>query len=138
VNNPIYLITGATDGIGRATALALAERGARVILHGRNPGKLDATVEQLRAATGSKLLHPVLADFASLAEVAALGQQLRTDFPGINVLVNNAGLLADHWQQSADGFEMSFAVNYLAPFLLTLSLLDAIGANAPGRIVNVA
>jgi NAD(P)-dependent dehydrogenase (short-subunit alcohol dehydrogenase family) len=138
VKNFIYLITGATDGIGKATALALAERGARVILHGRDPGKLEATVEQLRAATNNKSLHPVLADFASLAEVAALGDRVRTDFPGLNVLINNAGLLTDHWQRSADGFEMTFAVNYLAPFLLTHSLLDTISANAPGRIVNVA
>ncbi|MDH5275594.1 MAG: SDR family NAD(P)-dependent oxidoreductase, partial [Gammaproteobacteria bacterium] len=133
-----FLITGATDGIGKATALALAERGARVILHGRDPRKLTATLEQLRAATGNGSLQPVLADFSSLAEVAALGQRVRTDFPGLNVLINNAGLLTDHWQQSADGFEMTFAVNYLAPFLLTQSLLDTIRANAPGRVVNVA
>jgi NAD(P)-dependent dehydrogenase (short-subunit alcohol dehydrogenase family) len=138
VNSPTYLVTGATDGIGKATALALAERGARVILHGRNPGKLEATLEQLRGATGNESLHTVLADFASLEQVAALGQRVRTDFPGLNVLINNAGLLTDHWQRSADGFEMTFAVNYLAPFLLTLSLLETVRANAPGRIVNVA
>ncbi len=138
VNSPTCLVTGATDGIGRATALALAERGARVILHGRNPAKLEATVEQFRAATGNESLHPVLADFASLDQVAALGQRVRSDFPGLNVLINNAGLLTDHWQRSADGFEMTFAVNYLAPFLLTQSLLDTVRANVPGRIVNVA
>jgi NAD(P)-dependent dehydrogenase (short-subunit alcohol dehydrogenase family) len=138
VNSPAFLVTGATDGIGKATALALAKRGARVILHGRNPGKLDATLEQLRAASGNESLHPVLADFASLAEVAALGQRVRTDFPGLNVLINNAGLLTDHWQRSTDGFEMTFAVNYLAPFLLTQSLLNTITVNAPGRIVHVA
>ena len=138
VNVPTYLVTGATDGIGKATALALAERGAEVILHGRNPDKLAATVEQLRAATGNESLHAVLADFASLDEVAALGQRVRTDFPGLNVLINNAGLLTDHWQRSADGFEMTFAVNYLAPFLLTHLLLETVRANAPGRIVNVA
>jgi NAD(P)-dependent dehydrogenase (short-subunit alcohol dehydrogenase family) len=138
VNSPTYLVTGATDGIGKATALALAERGARVILHGRNPGKLEATLEQLRAATGNESLHSVLADFASLAQVAALSQRVRRDFPGLNVLINNAGLLADHWQRSEDGFEMTFAVNYLAPFLLTQSLLDTVRGNAPGRIVNVA
>lgn len=138
VNGPTCLVTGATDGIGKATALALAERGARVILHGRNPAKLDATLEQLRATTGNKSLHPVLADFASLAQVAALGDRVARDFPGLSVLVNNAGLLTDHWQQSADGFELTFAVNYLAPYLLTLRLLDTLKANALGRIVNVA
>ena len=138
MNSPTYLVTGATDGIGKATALALAEQGARVILHGRNPGKLAATFEQLRAATGNDSLQTVLADFASLEQVAALGQRVRTDFPGLTVLINNAGLLTDHWARSVDGFEMSFAVNYLAPFLLTQLLLDTLRANAPGRIVNVA
>lgn len=138
MSNPTYLITGATDGIGKATALALAERGARVILHARNPAKLEATLGQLRAASGNESLYGVLADFASLEQVAALGQRVRTDFPGLNVLINNAGLLTDHWQPGADGFEMTFAVNYLAPFLLTQSLLDTLRSNAPGRIVNVA
>jgi len=138
VNGLTYLITGATDGIGKATALALAQRGSRVILHGRNPAKLEATLEQIRAATGNESLHPVLADFTSLAQVAALGDQVSRDFPGLDVLVNNAGLLTDHWQQSADGFELTFAVNYLAPCLLTLRLLGTLRANAPGRIVNVA
>lgn len=134
----IYLVTGATDGIGKATALALAGRGATVILHGRNPAKLQATLDQLRTATGNPQLHPLLADFSSLAQVAELARQVRTDFPGLNVLINNAGLITDHWQQSTDGFELSFAVNYLAPFLLTLSLLDTLRANAPARIVHVA
>jgi NAD(P)-dependent dehydrogenase (short-subunit alcohol dehydrogenase family) len=138
VNSPTYLVTGATDGIGQATALALAHRGARVILHGRNPAKLEATLARIRAATGNESLHAVRADFASLAEVSALADQVRRDFPSLNVLINNAGLITDHWQLSADGFEMTFAVNYLAPFLLTLSLLDTVRANAPGRIVNVA
>jgi len=109
-----------------------------VILHGRHPGKLAATLEELRAATGNTALQSVLADFASLEQVAALGARLRTDFPDLRLLINNAGLLADHWQTSADGFEMTFAVNYLAPFLLTQNLLGTLGANAPARIVNVA
>lgn len=138
VNKPVFLVTGATDGIGKATALALAERGEMVILHGRNPAKLEATVTQLRASTGNAVLHTVQADFASLAEVAALAGRLRRDFPGLNVLINNAGLLTDHRQLSTDGFELTFAVNYLAPFLLTLSLLATLKANSPARIVNVA
>ena len=138
VGNPAFLVTGATDGIGKAVALALAERGACVILHGRNPAKLEATLAELRAATDNAALHPVLADFASLTDVAALAHRVRTEFPGLNVLINNAGLLTDHRQPSVDGFEMTFAVNYLAPFLLTLSLLDTLKANTPARIVNVA
>ncbi len=138
MTNLIYLVTGATNGIGKATALALAERGATVILHGRDRARLDATLAELRAATGNPALHPVLADFAALEEVAGLAGRVRTDFPGLNVLINNAGLLTDHRQTSRDGFELTFAVNYLAPFLLTLSLLDTLRTNAPARIVHVA
>jgi retinol dehydrogenase-12 len=132
------LVTGATDGIGKATALALAEAGARVILHGRDPAKIAATLQQIREATGNEDLHTVLADFASLAEVAALADDIIERFPDLNVLINNAGCLNDHRQQSTDGFELTFAVNYLAPFLLTLRLLDTLKANTPARIVNVA
>jgi NAD(P)-dependent dehydrogenase (short-subunit alcohol dehydrogenase family) len=138
MNTPTFLVTGATDGIGKATALALARQGASVIIHGRNPAKLEATLSQLRTATGNPALHAVQADFASLDEVAALAAQLRQEFPGISVLINNAGLLTDHRQLSVDGFELTFAVNVLAPFLLTLSLLDTLRSNAPARIVNVA
>ncbi|MCL4780532.1 MAG: SDR family NAD(P)-dependent oxidoreductase [Gammaproteobacteria bacterium] len=133
-----FLVTGATNGIGKATALALARQKASVILHGRDPARLEATLAELRTASGNPALYPVRADFASLAEVAALAAQLRREFPGTSVLVNNAGLLTDHRQLSVDGFELTFAVNVLAPFLLTLSLLDMLKANAPARIVNVA
>lgn len=133
-----FLVTGATDGIGRATALALARQGACVIIHGRNPGKLEATLGQLRAANPNADVHAVLADFASLAEVASLAGQLRGEFPGLSVLINNAGLLTDYRQTSVDGFELTFAVNVLAPFLLTIRLLDTLKRNAPARIVNVA
>lgn len=135
---PTFLVTGATDGIGKATALALARLGAGVIIHGRNPAKLSATLAELRTATGNPTLHAVQADFASLAEVAALAEHVRREYPALSVLINNAGLLTDHRQLSADGFELTFAVNVLAPFLLTLSLLDTLKANAPARIVNVA
>jgi NAD(P)-dependent dehydrogenase (short-subunit alcohol dehydrogenase family) len=134
----MYLVTGATDGIGKATALALARRGAGVVLHGRDPDKLAAVHADLRAATGNRDLHPVLADFASLDQVAALAAALARDFPRLAVLVNNAGLLTDHRQLSRDGFELTFAVNYLAPFLLTVRLLDTLLANAPARIVHVS
>jgi NAD(P)-dependent dehydrogenase (short-subunit alcohol dehydrogenase family) len=138
VSTSTFLVTGATDGIGKATARALAAQGATVVLHGRNPAKLDAALAEIRAATGNAALHPVVADFAALAEVAALAERVRADFPRLAVLVNNAGVLTDHRRESADGFELTFAVNYLAPVLLTLGLLDVLRANRPARIVNVA
>ncbi len=133
-----YLITGATDGIGKATALALAKTGATVILHGRDRAKTSRALAELRAATGNRQLHTVLADFASLDQVAALADEIQTDFGTLNVLINNAGLLTDHRQLSRDGFELTFAVNYLAPFLLTNCLLHLLKQGAPARIVNVA
>jgi NAD(P)-dependent dehydrogenase (short-subunit alcohol dehydrogenase family) len=138
MTTPTFLVTGATDGIGKATALALARQGASVIIHGRNAAKLAATLAHLRDATGTPALHTVQADFASLAEVAALAEQVRREFPGLSVLINNAGLLTDHRQTSVDGFELTFAVNVLAPFLLTTRLLDTLKRNAPARVVNVA
>jgi len=138
VENPLYLVTGATDGIGKATALALAQRGASVILHGRDPDKAERTMAEIQAATGNAGLRFVLADFAVLDDVAALARQIGDEFPAVNVLINNAGLLTDHRQLSRDGFELTFAVNYLAPFLLTQLLLDTLKTNAPARIVNVA
>lgn len=133
-----FLVTGATDGIGRSTALALARQGASVILHGRNPAKLAAVHAEILSHSGNRRLHTVVADFASLADVAALANRVRGGFTGLRVLINNAGLLTDHRQVSADGFELTFAVNYLAPVLLTLKLLSTLESNAPARIVNVA
>jgi len=133
-----YLVTGATDGIGRATALALAKTGSRVVLHGRNPDKLSTTVADIAHKSGNDDLHIVQADFASLAEVARLSDEVAEQFPRTTVLINNAGHLTDHRQESVDGFELTFAVNYLAPFLLTLKLLETLKRNVPARIVNVA
>jgi len=138
LSSSTYLVTGATDGIGKATALALAKMDATVILHGRSPDKLAAAVADIKAVSGSHKLHTVLADFASLEQVKGLADEVKERFPALNVLINNAGHLTDHRQLSADGYELTFAVNYLAPFLLTLQLLETLKKNAPARIVNVA
>lgn len=138
MKDSLYLVTGATDGIGKATALGLAEAGATVILHGRNPEKLDQTLAEVRAVAGSQGVYPVLADFSALDEVRELAKRIHAEFGVLNVLINNAGLLTDHRQTSRDGFELTFAVNFLAPFLLTHLLLDLLKQNAPARVVNVA
>jgi NAD(P)-dependent dehydrogenase (short-subunit alcohol dehydrogenase family) len=119
------LVTGATDGLGRMVAADLAERGLVVHVHGRAEERLSAVAEEIGAA-GS-----YLADFSSLEQVRALAAEL----PQVDVLVNNAGLISRERVVTGDGIELTFQVNYLAPFLLTLLLLERA---APRRVVNVA
>ena len=135
------LVTGATDGLGKLTAAALAGEGATVLLHGRDQAKGEAVLAELKAATGNPALEFHRADLASLAEVRALAGSVLAGHDRLDVLVNNAGvaLFGDKPRQaSRDGLELHFQVNYLAPFLLTHLLLPAIRAAAPARIVNVA
>ncbi|MAF83792.1 MAG: short-chain dehydrogenase [Chromatiales bacterium] len=130
----ICLVTGATSGIGKATAEALAQAGATLIVHGRDERKTRQLCADLEAGTNHDNIHFLLADFASLSEVRALAVQLREQFGALHVLINNAGVLTDHRQVSHDGYEWTFAVNHLAPFLLTSLVLDLLKANAPARI----
>jgi len=137
------LITGATDGIGRGTAAALARRGARVLLHGRDPARLEAAREAIEAETGSRQLETWTADFASLEDVRGLAEAVAARHGSLNVLVNNAGIGRGPTgrqtrEESRDGWEMRFQVNYLAPFLLQHLLLPVLRRAAPSRIVNVA
>ncbi|MGB7211355.1 MAG: SDR family oxidoreductase [Gemmatimonadales bacterium] len=131
------LVTGATSGIGKITALELARMGARVLVHGRNPAKIEATVSELRAATGGEV-EGLIADLSSLAEVRRLAADVRARTDRLDVLVNNAGGATAKRTLSPDGIEMTLAVNHLAPFLLTDLLLDLLRTSAPARIVNVA
>jgi NAD(P)-dependent dehydrogenase (short-subunit alcohol dehydrogenase family) len=131
------VITGATDGLGKGIAEELAPTGARLILHGRNEEKGQAVLEKLRPrATGE--LEWRLADFASLDDVRGLVDEL-LDEQRIDALVNNAGIgTAGPREESEDGYELTFQVNYLAPFLLTRRLLPLIKSSAPSRIVIVS
>ena len=136
------LVTGATDGLGRALARELAARGAAVLLHGRSRARLEESLGEIRAATGNDRVRAYLADFASLGEVRRLAQALERDCERLDVLVNNAGIgggpRGGRRETSADGHELRFAVNYLAPFLLTNLLLPLLRRSAPSRVVNVA
>lgn len=139
----VILVTGATDGLGRLTARDLAESGATVLLHGRDPERGEAAVREIHEETGNDRLHYYLADFSSLEEVRRLADQIMSDQDRLDVLVNNAGIGAGRRGEasrswSRDGFELRFAVNYLAPFLLTRLLLPLVQRSAPSRIVNVA
>jgi NAD(P)-dependent dehydrogenase (short-subunit alcohol dehydrogenase family) len=136
-------ITGATDGLGRALAHKLAAEGATLILHGRNPGKLDDTANAIRDAEGVNRPQTIVADLSELAQVRHLASEVRGTTDRLNVFVSNAGIGSGHpdgraRRTSADGYELRFAVNYLAGFLLTLELLPLLRRSAPARIVNVA
>jgi len=132
------LVTGATDGLGRRVALELAAKGATVLLHGRNPERLKTALEDVRGETGNEKLHPYLADFSSLGEVRELAERVVSNHDRLDVLINNAGVIVQDRKESEDGFELTFAVNYLAHFLLTSLLLPLLRDFTPSRIVNVA
>jgi len=131
------LVTGANTGIGLAVAKGLAAKGATLILHGRDRAKLDRAVEAV-AAVARVPMSRVVADFADLAAVARLAREIEAKAPALDVLVNNAGVIRDRMELTRDGYETTFQVNHLAPFLLTNLLLDALRAAPMGRIVNVA
>jgi NAD(P)-dependent dehydrogenase (short-subunit alcohol dehydrogenase family) len=139
----VALVTGATDGLGRGVAERLAAAGLTVHLHGRDAGKLERAREEIAAATGNERLPTHQADFASLEQVGALASEVEESTDALHVLVSNAGVGSgkpdlNTRQESEDGYELRFAVNYLAGFLLTMELLPLLRRSAPARIVEVA
>ncbi len=131
------VVTGATSGLGRACAERLAELGASVIMVGRNAEKLAHCVDDIRMQTGSATVRGEVADLSLMQEVRALAERLNNE-PAIHVLVNNAGVLLQQREETAEGLEKSFATNLLGHYLLTHLLLDKLQASAPARIVNVS
>jgi len=134
----ICLVTGATSGIGQATAHALARLGATVVILGRNPEKSAATAAQVNQACKKPNADCLLADLSSQAAVRRMAQQFKERYQRLDVLVNNAGAVFMQRQESVDGIEMTFALNHLGYFLLTNLLLDTLKASAPARIVNTS
>lgn len=134
----VGVVTGASSGIGLYTALGLAQAGMRVVMAGRDPARTEAARRFVTERVGGAQIDVALADFASLGEVRHLAGEILAANDRIDVLVNNAGLFSPKFERSQDGYEMTFAVNHLAPFLLTNLLLDWLKASAPSRIVNVA
>jgi NAD(P)-dependent dehydrogenase (short-subunit alcohol dehydrogenase family) len=137
------LVTGATDGLGRSVAAELARRGTTVLVHGRDPGRGEAAVAAIRELSGNPRVRLHLADLASLDEVRGLAEAVDEATDELHLLINNAGIgtgLPDgrERQESLDGYELRFAVNYLAGFLLAERLLPLLRRSRPARIVNVA
>jgi len=139
-NGKTALITGSTDGVGRVVAKRLGEAGWRVLVHGRDRTRGERVVDEIEAADGSAEL--LLADLSSLTEVRRLAEAVQNTTKRLDLLINNAGIgtggARATRQTSVDGYELRFAVNYLAGFLLTHLLLPPIKASAPARIVNVS
>src|ERR1019366_422570 len=138
MSGKICIVTGANSGIGKETALGLAQMGARVVMVCRNAEKGKAALEDIRRESGSSQVDLLIADMSSQASVRALAEQIQRKYPRLDVLVNNAGGAAPAVALSADGIEMTLATNHLGPALLTLLLLDLLKASAPSRIVNVS
>jgi NAD(P)-dependent dehydrogenase (short-subunit alcohol dehydrogenase family) len=138
IEEQTILVTGATDGLGKRVASELLGKGARVLLHGRSRERLEDTLEEVRDQTGNEKLCYYLADFSSLGEVRGLAKRMLAEEERLDVLVNNAGVIVPDRKESEDGYELTFAVNYLSHFLLTSLLLPLLRNSAPARIVNVA
>jgi len=136
------LITGSTDGLGKAVALEFAKRDAIILLHGRNPEKGKKILEEIAGKSSNAKLSYYNGDFSSLAAVQNIAGEIISREKHLDMLINNAGIGGgeknERRQLSADGYELRFAVNYLAPFLLTNLLLPLLRASAPCKIVNVA
>jgi retinol dehydrogenase 14 len=132
------LVTGGTGGIGKATAVGLAALGARVGITGRDRARAAGAAADIRAATGNHAVDGFAADMSAQAEVRRLAAQLLDTYQRLDVLVNNVGGFWAHRHVTADGLEHTFALNHLAPFLLTNLLLDRLTASAPARIVTVS
>ncbi len=142
IKDKIIMITGSTDGIGKLTAEYLSGMDANIIIHGRKENKCKKTVEEIIEKTGNDKIKYYVADLSSLEQVRKLSEDVKNDYDELHVLINNAGVLVgkdtNRRLTSVDGFELTFAVNYLAPFLLTQLLLPLLQIPKTSRIINVA
>ncbi|MBU0550390.1 SDR family oxidoreductase [Myxococcota bacterium] len=138
MRDKVVLITGANSGIGYEAALALAKMGARVVISGRSAQKLELALAQIRVESANDEVTALVADLGRVADVRALAQRVEAQHDRLDVLINNAGLFLTERRKSADGLEMTFAVNHLAPFALTQSLRGLLEATPGARVVNVS
>jgi len=134
----VCIVTGANSGIGKATALGLAQMGATVVMVCRNKVKGEEAQNEIKEKSGNDAIDLILADLSSQESIHQLAENIQQRNQQLHVLINNAGGVNLSRRETMDGLEMTFAVNYLAPFLLTNLLLDKLKASAPSRIVNVS
>jgi NAD(P)-dependent dehydrogenase (short-subunit alcohol dehydrogenase family) len=134
----VCLVTGANSGIGKATAQGLAQMGATIVMVCRDQTKGEKAQNEIKAKSGNAAVDLLLADLSSQESIRQLVEKFQRHYEQLHVLINNAGSVHLSRRETVDGLEMTFAVNYLAPFLLTNLLLDKLKASAPSRIVNVS
>ncbi len=132
------LITGATNGIGKAVSIELAKMGGTLVLVGRDPEKTRRTVEEIKSESGNSAIEGLIADLSSMADVRRLAETYKRKYSRLDVLVNDAGGIFATRQVTVDGYERTFATNHLAYFLLTNLLLEMLKASAPSRVINVS
>jgi NAD(P)-dependent dehydrogenase (short-subunit alcohol dehydrogenase family) len=134
----VALVTGANAGIGKPTALGLAQMGAEVVLLCRNKERGEEAQKDIREWSGNEKVHLLVADLASQAAIRKAVREFKQKFPSLRILINNAGIITRERILTSDGMETQLAINHLAPFLLTNLLLDTIKRSAPARIINVS
>jgi len=138
LNGKTAIVTGGTNGIGFITARELAQMGAQVVIISRSQEKCQSAIEQIKKTTGNNNIESIAADLSIMANVRQAAYEFKKRHTRLEILVNNAGAIFFTRQVSADGFEMTFALNHLNYFLLTYLLLDTLKASAPSRIINVS
>jgi retinol dehydrogenase 12 len=138
MNKPICLITGATDGVGKATATALARNGYAVVLAARNEAKAATVTREIVTSTGNRDVDFLIADLSSLAQLRRLAETFMVRYPRLDVLINNAGIITRQRVLTEDGYEKTFQVNYLAQFYLTQLLLNELEKSPQGRVINLS
>ncbi|MDC0740395.1 SDR family oxidoreductase [Polyangium mundeleinium] len=134
----VFLVTGATEGIGKAAARDFAQRGATLVLVGRSREKSERVVQELKEASGNDKIELLLGDLSKVADTRAVAEGFRAKYDRLDVLVNNAGAVFTDYKLSADGIEMTFALNHMAYFVLTTSLLDLIKKTPKARVVSTS
>jgi len=138
MNQQICLITGATDGIGKQTALALAKKGYKIVIVGRNKNKTEAVKKEIEESSTGSTVDYLLADFTSLKQIHQLVETFKSRYTKLDVLINNIGIFSAERKLTEDGYEMCYQVNYLSQFFLSNLLLDYIKKSTNGRIINLS
>ncbi|QAT43562.1 SDR family NAD(P)-dependent oxidoreductase [Aminipila luticellarii] len=139
MEDKIMLITGATSGIGKEAAKELAKQGHTIIVHGRNKGKTEAAVQELKEETGSDKIDLLLANLESFADIKRMADEFKEKYGHLDVLINNAGnQYGSTWEATAEGHEKTIMVNAFAPFLLTYLLLEPLSKSGEGRVITVS